>query len=84
MRRIHLTLNKLFKNKNVNINLTFSLKNPKKIITTNYTKYTSFILATMLSISETLPFINNKCNGILDGVLKTIININNEYEKDFE
>jgi hypothetical protein len=40
----------------------------------NGRKYFSFILGTLLSVSETLPFFKDvKANGILDSVLRFIV-----------
>lgn len=41
--------------------------------------YISFVSGTLLIISETMPFIDNKYNGIID----TFVKIQQEYKQDF-
>lgn len=51
---------------------------PKQKI--NWHGYISFVSGTLLAISESLPFIDNKYNGVLDCLSK----IQQEYKENFK
>ena len=53
---------------------------PKEKQITNWHSYISFASGTLLAISESLPFIDNKYNGILDCLSK----IQQEYKGNFK
>lgn len=50
---------------------------PPKINDNKFHKYTMFISGSLLAISETLPFINSKGNGIID----TLKKVRDEYRE---
>jgi len=52
----------------------------KTSLKTNWSSYISFCTGTLLTISETMPFIDNKYNG----VLHTFSKIQQEYKNDFK
>jgi hypothetical protein len=58
----------------------FIVHSQKKSSKINYSQYVSFISGSLLAISETIPFIDNKYNGILHALSI----IQSEYKNNFK
>ena len=52
----------------------------KQKVKTNWHAYISFISGTLLTVSESLPFIDNKYNGIVHALSK----VQHEYKDNFK